>query len=194
MKVEERMKVEALLKHRNTLKNISYDKAHDEYMVESSVIAIDFDEVVKEYKGERQLYQIPKSNDALVFEEGGRIFFVEFKNGAMKSQVDSCKIKIYDSNLILMDLTGISVEDLRKSVEYVLVYNEKKGEAFIESEKNKACGKISTSPSLTRIGQIFSGYGKSEFVLFGLKKFQNYCFKAVHTYTVREFEEYLGRI
>lgn len=195
MTPEQLDRIPALTNHKSTLKEMSKDDK--EYMVEFENFGINFDEVVKDYTEFYKLSQTPSSNDGFVWEKSGRIYFVEFKNGNLQKSSEKHKIKtkIYDSILILMDIADISLESMRETVEYILVYNEEKGRSFLENEEKNAS---SNSQSLHNLANSIYKTKKNqgqqkELILFGLEKFQNYCFKAVHTYTVPQFEEYLKK-
>lgn len=78
---------------------------------------------------------------------------------------------------------------MRQSVEYVLVYNENTNDHVISTARKKSKEeneKIILSTELMKLGG-------EELILSDLEKFQNYCFKAVHTYTIAQFEEYLNK-
>ena len=63
----------------STLKEVSYDEEHDEYMTESTLSVCSFDKV-KEWYVQNKIPYVnpnPKSNDALFL--GEEVFFIEFK-------------------------------------------------------------------------------------------------------------------
>lgn len=178
---------------KSTLKAVSYDDKNDTFMVDLDTEAIDFDKVKEEYIKNLKLSNTPSSNDGLVLEDSGRIFFVEFKNGNLQQEVFKLGKKIYDSVLIFTDLTGNSIGEMRKSVEYVLVYNEKANVRFISNAQTKAKEHSNEENAKITLANDLLKLGGEEFILCDLDKFQNYCFKAVHTYTVSQFEEYLEK-
>ena len=67
---------EILNSNKSTLKEASRDSANNEYMTESDIEVIDFDEVAKKYKVLRGITDLPTSNDALFIGEN-EIFFLE---------------------------------------------------------------------------------------------------------------------
>ena len=76
------MKMINLENFKNTLENISLDKINSQYMTNSKLEAIDFDEVKNEYINSLNLYKFPHSNDALFIDKENNIMiFIEFKNG-----------------------------------------------------------------------------------------------------------------
>lgn len=184
-------KIAILPNHICSLKEMSKDGKV--YMVEFQDLGVNFDEIAKCYKKEFGLSETPCSNDGLMWEDSGRIYFIEFKNGNMKDEVSKVKTKIYDSNLMLMELATITLQDIRQNVDYILVYNETKGVEFLQQQKEKSKKKISNSPSVRKIANAIYSHSEKELILFGLDKFQNYCFKTVHTYTVSQFEEYMKK-
>lgn len=73
----------------DTLKNTSKDfsnKNNIEYMTESKIKVINFDEVVKEYRKKYSIKDLPKSNDALYI-SNENYYFIEFKNGKLKNNI-----------------------------------------------------------------------------------------------------------
>lgn len=184
---------EAFARHLSTLKETSLDCRDGKavYMTESSLCAVNFDDVKNEYVQNLHLSEIPKSNDAL-FVCGDTLLFAEFKNGYIdRAKQFEIRKKIYDSLFIFTDITSLRISDLRKMMEYILVYNETANAGNKElSPKNE----VQPSVSFNQIAQTLRGYAQKEYVCFGLLRYQNYCFKAVHTYTQAEFEAYLTQL
>ena len=121
-----------------------------------------------------------------------KLIFVEFKNGFMdaKKKFDVRK-KIYDSVIILTDILNLGISKLRDQMEYVLVYNENINEDEKEILQKKSY--VQPSKAYDSLAKGIFGMAKKEYVCFGVDIFKNYCFKDVHTYTEKEFEEYLER-
>lgn len=174
-----------------TLKETSKDDDHEVYMTESVRPVINFDKVKDEYIRGLGLAIIPQSNDALFEDdEKGDIVFVEFRNGAVKEF--EVRKKIYDSVLIYSDITSSSISSMRKTVKYILVYNEGK-EAKSRTEDVKETF-VEPSESYDTIAKGTGKFAKQPYVKFGVNIFKNYCFKDVRTYTKEEFEAYLKKI
>ena len=112
-------------KHRTSLKNTSYDNDNDEYMTESFLNVISFDEVKEEYL---KMYKLDKSwsnsVDALAT-DGQQTYLIEFKNG---EDIDNRQIenKLKDSVIILCDEWNRSISHTREDIVFVLVYNEER--------------------------------------------------------------------
>ncbi len=178
----------------STLKETSID-THDnnniKYMTASEREAINFDNVKKEYIKNLALTDEPKSNDALFINKNDDLVFVEFKNGYMDTAKKyAVRKKIYDSIIILTDILNVGISQLKNDMEYILVYNEtvNKEEADV-LKKQKSY--VQASKAFDDIAKNISTMAKTEYVCFGIKIFENYCFRKVHTYTEAEFEEYL---
>lgn len=189
-----------------TLKDASIDSTNHTWMVDSSFPAVCLDKVAEAYAGENR-FQKFHSTDALVCgwvampepQANGDevIVLVEFKNGALVSDsgkpnrvADGVKMKAYCSVLLLMELTGVSLGEFRKSVDYVLVYNPLKNEA--SSAKSVA---ISSTGPLEALAQHLHNKAHKRFVRFGLHTLEGFCFNRVYTLTADEFESrYLGSI
>lgn len=181
--------------HLSTLKDTSidfHDQDNIQYMTNSERKAVNFDDVKGEYIEKLSLVEVPKSNDALFMTRDNMLIFVEFKNGFMdgKKKFDVRK-KIYDSVIILTDILDSGISKLRDQLEYILVYNEdvNKGEADVL----KKASYVQPSKAYDALAKTIFGMAKKEYVCFNIDIFKNYCFKDVHTYTEKEFEEYLER-
>ena len=189
---------DVFIEHHTTLKETSLDQKGDKmyYMTSSTLDAINFDDVKTEYIKSLKMSETPSSNDAL-FEDGkGAIVFVEFKNKRIKKDVQSsiCK-KIYDSVLMFTDLTSTTISTLRGSAKYILVYSESKNkDNGIDNDLSEKNEYIQSSSSYNCIAKTINGYAKKEYICFGLRRFLNYCFKEVHTFTEKEFEAYLNNL
>lgn len=180
--------------HMSTLKDTSIDKRDDGvkvFMTESARQVVNFDQVKEEYVKSLGLSEVPKSNDALLADGKGRLIFIEFKNGYMdRAKQFAVRKKIYDSVLIFSDIISSGISDIRTYTEYILVYNEavnEKNPDLIRDKKKH----VQPSASFNSFAKGVTGLAGEEYVCFGVKMFENYCFKKVHTYTEKEFERYL---
>lgn len=177
----------------STLKETSVDQ-HDKknviYMTYSDREAVNFDGVKEKYIESLRVNDVPKSNDALFLNHKEDLVFVEFKNGFMdNAEKFSVRKKIYDSIIILTDILNTGISNLRDNMEYILVYNE-----FANADEKDVINKksyVQPSKSFDKFAKSINTLAKEEYVCFGIKIFENYCFKKVHTYTEKEFEQYL---
>lgn len=175
---------EILSKNISTVKETSKDIDNNEYMSECEMPAVNFDRVVECYC-EKCSIATMTSNDSLVIANGDATF-VEFKNGYIdKSTIYNIKRKNYDSVLILSDITRTTVSDMRKSLSYILVYNEVKNKENPQSNQEK----VYESKSKDAISKAIHKKAKKPYIKYGLEMFKGYCFKEVFTYTKAEFEE-----
>lgn len=110
-------------KYQVEFKDVSFDRANQISMIESSQTVIDFDAVKNDYTKDFGLKKTPKSNDALI-KRDDQFYFIEFKSGRVNKH-DIMK-KIYDSLLILMDIIGEGITFTRGNVSFVLVYDYEK--------------------------------------------------------------------
>lgn len=182
--------------NRSTLKEVSADRRDESteiFMTESEKEVINFDKVKDSYVRPLGLNSIPCSVDALFCDQTGTLIFAEFKNGVMDSKKQySVLKKAYDSVLIFNDITSSQVSDLRNSAEFILIYNESENAESRDPElKEKVSTGIQPSPAYDTIAKTISGFANTEYICFGLRPLQKYCFRKVHTYTEREFVEYL---
>ena len=182
-----------------TFKETSYDKDGKEprYMTNSEIQVINFDKVKNWYIKDMFLSSTPCSNDALYIGKDNKIFFVEFKNGFMdRPKQFAVRKKVYDSALIFTDITSKGISYMRNHMKYILVYNEtaNQGNNSDKDLKEKQKTAVQQSPAFDAFAKNVGRYANEEYVCFGLKIFQNYCFKEVHTYTEAEFDAYLSTL
>ncbi len=183
----------------STLKETSLDNRDEQqkYMTLSTRKAVNFDGVKEEYVKLLGVSEIPKSNDALFDDGKGYLVFVEFKNGFMdRLKQFAVRKKVYDSALIFTDITSTGISYMRDHVKYILVYNEtvNRCNTLDEDLKKKQKTTVQPSPSFDSFAKNVGKCANEEYVCFGLKMFQNYCFKEVHTYTEAEFDDYLSTL
>lgn len=179
--------------NRSTLKKISRDDSNKEkieYMTESERAAVDFDTVKTDYANSLNLSEETADSVDGMFEANGSLVFVEFKNGNMKNEKAKVKSKIRDSLLIFCDIIGAEIENTRKMVEFILVYNIDKN-PMPNQLKNQ---QIQESQSRLNIAQYLCQRAGKEFIRFDLERFQTLYFKEVHTYSKEEFEKYLLKL
>lgn len=177
----------------STLRATSIDK-HDSgspaFMTDSEIPAVDFDLVKQKYIEDLGLSDVPKSNDALLDIGNGKLAFIEFKNGYIdpKKQFDIRK-KIYDSTLIFTDIVSAGISQMRQCVEYILVYNEAANRKNPDTAQKER--EVQNSASFDGFARRMGALAGEEYVCFGIKRFEKYCFEKVHTYTEKEFQGYL---
>lgn len=84
---------------------------------------------------------------------------------------------------------------MRNNMKYILVYNETVNQSNSDSElQKKQNSVVQPSVSFDNIAKTLGQLAKEEYICFGIKIFQNYCFKEVHTYTEKEFDMYLSTL
>lgn len=180
---------------KETSKNVS-EKENVSYMTESMLEVIDFDMVKQKYASRLRLPDAPASNDAL-FQHQGVLYFIEFKDGNMKSEIYKVARKIYESLLLFCDITGKTISFTRENMMYILVYNKECSQKYIE-ERNKAdqClekGEVQDTSSYDAIMGIVGQMAKYNVDVFGLRKrFERLYFKNVYTYNTDEFQKYMN--
>ena len=172
----------------STLRQTSKDNHEGKniYMTNSKLKVINFDGVKKKYVKPIRLVEMPKSNDALYIGTSDDITFIEFKNGYIdkKKRFDIC-IKIFDSLLIFMDIVKKTADYTRGHLDYILVYNETRN----PMERNDKSD-VQFSESRTVIAKtLIEKKARKKFIRFGLERFEKLYFRAVYTYTEREFED-----
>ena len=177
----------------STLKEASKDdndKNNIRYMINDTRDVVDFDMVKTKYANKLGLSEeVAKSVDAL-YDGKNKDVFIEFKNGNMANQKSAVRDKVRNSLLLFGDITGKSISYTRNSAEFVLVYNEEKNTDIKRVKKSS----VQNSESRDKIAGAVHRYAKEEFVRFGMEIFKGLFFRDVHTYTVKEFSEYLFKV
>lgn len=122
--------------HKKTLKECSYDKAHDEHMCTSELRVIDFDGVKSSYLN-RQGFSEEKARSVDVLASGNNqlTYLIEFKNGNIKNERHGVQLKIRDSLLMLCDICKCRISDTRENAVFVLVYNEERTDLNWETKR-----------------------------------------------------------
>lgn len=170
---------------KSTLKELSLDNSNKDdikYMTESELQAINFDLVKRKYANNLGLSEEKAhSVDAIVIIKKQNLdCFIEFKNGKIDGKTKrNIRDKIRDSLLIYGDIALKNVSYTRKNTIFVLVYNE---------EKN------GRGKSLDKFTSHLMNKAQTEEKRFGLEKFENLYFKEVHTYTEKQFDNFLKEI
>lgn len=180
----------------STLQKISYDKDNKKYMTYSNFMAIDFDKVKNEYCRILCLSDFPASNDALA-EVDGEVYFIEFKNGNMKSEIYDVRRKIFESLLLFCDITKTTISESRKYLNYILVYNKAESKEYIEklSKEKLERNEVQESYSYDQMLKTMAHYASSKYDeynldFFGLrKKYEKLYFKHVYTYDKNDFNQ-----
>lgn len=183
--------------HRCSLKETSKDtpdSGHTFYMTEDMTEVINFDDVKKEYISVLSLSDMPASVDALLERADGYPIFVEFKNGRVNKQKQyEIQKKVYDSVLIFSDVVQCTIKNMREYAVFILVYNEEANSNNSEIKEHKP-SYVQPSGAFDRLAKNIGKLAGDEYVCFKLKQFEKYCFKKVHTYTEKEFENYLRQL
>lgn len=171
-------------KNLDTVKNISYDSANNEFMVNCREQIINFDKVTNSYlKSINHGIDCISSCDGLVFTDDLWIF-IEFKNVEISNAGKYYKVKkkVPHSLNVFCDILGINISTTREKMIFILVYNK---------DKNINCNHSNINcNSKDFIIDHVHGKAKEEFVRFDLLKYKGVYFKEVHTFDVEEFCEY----
>lgn len=161
----------------DTLKNLSLDNSDgtDKYMVESKIMALDFDLIKRKYANTFNCSEeYAKSVDSILENDNCKLF-IEFKNGIIDAkQKKAINLKAKDSLLIYGDIKGETLEYFRNNFTFILVYN---------GNKNKA--------HYNKIQNNIAKNAKLSLVRFGLETLKGVFFKEVFTYDQNEFEKFL---
>lgn len=167
-----------------TLKQISIDN-HDisnpSFMTESEFLCIDFDSVKDDYVDKLSTIVTPKSIDALILKDNNKTM-VEFKNGIVdKKLISSIVDKMLNSVIIYSDITGESVESIRQNMDFILVYNYDKNPFNIKKYKQNYYRDMFV--------KSLSKKARERYTQFGLFKYEGYIFRAIYTYSKKDFKE-----
>lgn len=183
------MRDERFAVHISTLKEASANRpGHGQvsYMTESDLPVINFDQVMADY-ARRFHVDTPASNDALL-QVGDTCYFLEFKDGNMRSEIHGVKRKIFESLLVLGDMLGKTISFSRAHMVYVLVYNQEKSERFIHPQMGK--DEYRPSPSHLKIMDCMGNLAKTPPDVFGLRRqFKGIYFNEVYSCSKEDFND-----
>lgn len=161
---------------KSTIEKISEDTEHKVTMSDNKTECFNFDKVKDKYLRNIHFHGfLCSSVDGLLL-HNGKSYFIEFKNGALNytSKTNAIRFKIKASVIIYCDIADKHISDMRKTDEFILVYNEEKSKYVIAKYFTKKAG--------------------NEFIRFGLERYDGLYFKSVHTYTEKEFEKFMDEL
>ncbi|MCL2110687.1 MAG: hypothetical protein FWH32_00240 [Clostridiales bacterium] len=162
-----------LQKYERTFKECSADTSNNVYMSDSLTKASDFDGIKDAYVEGMSVCEKPASCDA-VWLNSNETYLVEFKSGKVEKYLIGRKV--YDSLLMLLDLTGQTIGFSRRYWVFVLVYNKEKEWSSLKKIQNRTA---------QNAGDHFVG--------FGLERFEKIYFKEVKTMSKDEFDSFVSK-
>lgn len=181
--------------YETTLKKCSLDTANNnQYMTNSEIKVINFDKVKENYAQNLNLHKGIVSSVDAIYEKNDVIYFIEFKNGKIVERKDNdddrtiynIKYKVRDSLLIYNDLLKTQISETRKNVIFILVYNEEKNPIIhTNNSQNEKSKKF--------IHKTLQSKSAKENIRFKMEQFEKIYFKEVHTYTEKEFDDYIKK-
>lgn len=171
---------------KTTLKETSFDPQNEEYMTQSTLEVINFDNLKVEFF--QQIDNVTErmfcSNDALFLYNKNEIYMIEFKNGIIDQKtIYNLFWKNFDSILIYMHYDIRDIKQIKNNLNYILVYNQEKNSNIPGTGQS-----ISQSNSRNQFGKSLAKKAKKEFIQFGLGYFKDYIFKDVYTLNESQFE------
>lgn len=157
---------------RKTLKDTSYDEAHDTYMTDSNKVVIDFDQAKTRYCNDLGVSnEYATSADALCEGNKEAYYLIEFKNGDFENSEISRKAK--DSAVVFSGITGKNINEIREMVTFILVYNE--NVKRIQDKDKRAIA--------------LANRGKCDFSLFGLSQLRGFYYDHVYALDKEKFDK-----
>lgn len=175
--------------HIKTLHEISYDKNNHQYMTNSAFQTVDFDNVKDSYilSNSSISAREMRSNDALVILNPSipQFIFIEFKNGDIQSKQkkEEIRSKIAESLLIFNDIITENLTFDRKSINYILVYNEAKNPKF-QSQRTS---------SLTKLASAIGTTANMTYLINGFDRYRAY-FHDIKTINETEFNSIVDQL
>ena len=162
------------------LKEASRDtsKSPVEFMVGDTREVVDFDKVKENYLRSLDVdIKYASSVDALLQDDSLKMYFVEFKNGDIDA--DNIKNKAKDSLIIVEDITGMKISEIRDNSEFVLVINNDKFKR-IPYDKQRALH--------------LAKRGKIDYAQYGLDKLRGFCYSKVNVMSANDFQTKVAKI
>ena len=174
---------DALLQsHLSTFKETSYDDTNRQYMSDSEVQVVNFDDFKNKYCSLHGWSNSTfRSTDALWI-VSSKLYLVEFKNGNIftsKGKIcdltnEEIRTKINESIIILSDSFNQCVSDFRNDATFILVYNDSKYRSRIHSYVTQRAG--------------------VPLIRFGMTRYKGTLFHDVKTLNESEFSSFINTI
>lgn len=174
-----------LTKHTKALKEMSFDKANNQCMTESTFPAVDFDKVKDDYIFSNSSISARemRSNDALIIFNTiqGQFIFIEFKNGNVTScdAKEKIRVKIAESLLILNDILNENLTFDRNNVNYILVYNKLKNPKFEKQRNSSLTGMASALAKSAGMTYLIDGFDRYNVFFHDVKTINEDEFKDI---------------
>jgi len=170
--------------HLRTLEEISKpDPVNGEEIkpvTNSHAYAIDFDNVTAEYAKDIKKAKVPTSVDALFQHSSGELYFIEFKSSKPEStqRREELKLNAVEGVLTLMELTNAERSCIRKSVTFLVVFND-------DESKEQQTAKARRRDIMQKIGRQLTSKGLK------LSRLKHVYFKDAGAMTSEEFDAYI---
>lgn len=166
--------LEYLNKIKSNFSHTSLDKAKNISLINNTKIEVyNFEKAMEIYCKKQRIDK--KSTIDAVFCNGETIIFTEFKNTEQIQREDIWK-KIYESNIVFLDLCKKRISEIRERLIFCLVYSPKNGRLNLKNEESF---------------QIFADKiceeAHERFPSFNLNRFENFLFGSVFILTKNEF-------
>ena len=165
----------------STLHDTSKDDSNTPimFLTDSMKPCYNFDKIKESFAKSQGISDVPRSADALyVKKDNEYTAFIEFKNGNINQKIIyEIHEKMYCCCAILSMILEEPMNYIRDHIDFYIVYN---------GEKNS--NKLSQSKSRESIAKSVSNLSNEPLVEFNVKKFENFLYRKVYTYTEKEFE------
>lgn len=171
-----------LQSHLSTFKETSYDANNHQYMTNSEIQVVNFDDFKNEYCSLHGWSNSGfRSTDALWI-VSGKLYLVEFKNGNIFTcqgkicdlTSEEIRTKINESIIILSDAFTQCVSDFRNDATFILVYNDSKFRSRIHDFVTQRSG--------------------VPLIRFGMNRYKGTLFHDVKTLNESEFSSFINTI
>lgn len=163
----------------SNFKKVSRGGEDKQPMINSKSPVYNFDNMAKKYAKKYKL-DIPNSSDALYIDDNtNKFYLIEFKSGTISKE--NVFYKAYDSAIILRDTVFNSFDELRKNVEYILVYNH-----------SKVCSDRFESKNRDKLANNVRNLSNGNKALFDIKHVKNMLYANVYTLDLEDFISKFG--
>ncbi|MCL1806375.1 MAG: hypothetical protein FWG31_01605 [Oscillospiraceae bacterium] len=138
---------EILIKAQCTLRETSISSHNGQFMTNSTLKVIGFDEVKNQHtknwglEGRKDIDK-PASNDALYMNYKGDMYFIEFRSGKVEKTLPDLRRKIFESILILTDIIEKGITSIRLHLNYILVFDDSRSEILNKIEEKGKIDKL----------------------------------------------------
>lgn len=113
-----------LVSNKASLRDCSFDSANNLYLSQSNTVVVNFDDVKTQYYANLKMTNEKAcSVDAIAKNKDASFCMVEFKS-RLNGENPKVNLKVRDSLLILCSICNTTIDETRKNIDFIVVFDE----------------------------------------------------------------------